>query len=81
MGVGPITGDAALMMKDSGAGVMIQSDDEAGMRRTLLEMHAKWKSNPSAAPNRRPVAHLSSKEITSSLVAILHEQVSAPLSA
>lgn len=77
LGVGPVSGDAALMIKDTRAGVMIASDDEAGIRTALRETYGKWKDNDHARPDHNHVRHLSRKEITGTLSRILYEQLPA----
>lgn len=75
LGIGPVSGDAALMMNDTGAGEMIPSDDESGIREALRDAHNRWKNNPRAEPERHPMTHLSRKEITGTLARILREQL------
>lgn len=59
LGVGPVEGDAATMIREVGAGKMVSSDDQEGLVRALSEYFGTWKrgdqlfTNPPAQYTRR----------------------------
>ena len=71
MGVGPVSGDAALLLNETQAGVMIASDDQDGMRSALREAYLKWKYNAEPQVNRTSVKKLSRREVTGTLAQLL----------
>lgn len=75
LGVGPVSGDAALLLKETQAGVMIASDDEDGMRSALREAHVKWKCSAVPQINRRSVKKLSRHEVTGTLAHLLEQHI------
>lgn len=75
LGVGPVSGDAASVMKETKAGRMIGSSDEAGIRDSLKEVHGNWKNSHRAEPDRNHVKRWSRKEITGALADILQDQL------
>ena len=75
LGVGPVSGDAAVLLDETQAGVMIASDDHAGMRRELRNAYLKWKNIPEPQVNRGKVKDLSRREVTARLGEILRQQI------
>jgi glycosyltransferase involved in cell wall biosynthesis len=71
LGVGPATGDAATLLKEAGAGVMLEGDDQAVIRKTIRELHKTWQAAQTPNTHRAGAAKFSRKEITRQLVEIL----------
>jgi glycosyltransferase involved in cell wall biosynthesis len=70
LGVGPATGDAATLLKEAGAGLMLEGSDQHGIRNTIRELHKNWQNKQTARIN--PAAKkFSRKEITRELVELL----------
>ena len=70
LGVGPARGDAAAVLNEAGAGVMLEGNDQHGIRSTIRELHRKWQTTPT--PKINPAAKkFSRKEITGKLVQLL----------
>jgi glycosyltransferase involved in cell wall biosynthesis len=44
LGIGPANGDAAALLADTGAGIMLGYSDKAGMKQFMLDQYAKWKA-------------------------------------
>ncbi|MEX2235798.1 MAG: glycosyltransferase family 4 protein [Cyclobacteriaceae bacterium] len=75
LGTGPTQGDAAHLLKETGSGVMVESDDEQGMRAMLREAYTNWQTHPGMrAPSRR-IQEFSRKQITGRLTEILKYQL------
>ena len=75
MGVGPVSGDAALLLNETQAGVMIASDDQDGMKSALREAYLKWKHNDEPQVNRTSVKKLSRREMTGTLAQLLQRHI------
>lgn len=73
LGVGPTDGDADTLLRETGAGTMLASDDLEGIRSALRNAHVEWQR--STTPQRKiyGAARFSRKAITGELVAILSE--------
>lgn len=71
LGVGPVEGDAAALLKETGSGVMLDSDDLTGMRKVLLEGYESWKVLQKPDLNLSKAQRFSRKQITGQLVEIL----------
>lgn len=76
LGVGPKNGDAAALLQETGAGIMVASDDLPGIRAFLKTSHQKWKQSGGLGPTRGAVTRFSRREITAELVSILSESQS-----
>jgi glycosyltransferase involved in cell wall biosynthesis len=70
LGVGPLDGDAAALMKSSGIGIMIDSDDLAGIRQQVLAEFNRWKTGVGPGM-RKPVEQYSRRGTTATLVRLL----------
>lgn len=77
LGVGPPAGDAASLLAETGAGVMVASDDAEGVRTALREAYQRWLTNPAPGVDHDRVKHLSRREITGRLANILEQQIPA----
>jgi len=71
MGVGPTDGDAAALIKETGAGVMVESKDEAGIRKALDDAYRGWQRDEKPHINFSGVQAFSRKQITAQLADIL----------
>lgn len=76
LGVGPIGGDAAAVLDETGAGVMLEGSDVPAIKRTLLEAYREWQTSPEPRVERRPsVARYSRRAITGELVSLMENRV------
>lgn len=71
LGVGPCQGDASTLLNETGAGVMVESDDYTGMRQALHETYGNWRAVQKQKVNIR-TQRFSRKQITGQLVEILN---------
>lgn len=69
LGVGPTDGDAAMLLKETKSGVMV--DDERDIRRAVREAYANWKTRDDLVVQHANIAQFSRKEITRQLVNLL----------
>lgn len=72
LAVGPTQGDAAAVLAETKAGVMV--DDENGIRRALNEAYDSWKFKDSLVVQHSNIARFSRKEITGQLAKILAQR-------
>lgn len=71
LGVGPAAGDAGVLLQETGAGVMVESGDEAGMRKSLRDAYAHWRANEKPVVRRSQVERFSRRALTGQLADIL----------
>lgn len=71
LGVGPVRGDAATLLKETGAGEMIASEDQEKIRRTLREAHLMWRNSAPPKVNTAATTRFSRRELTGQLAEIL----------
>lgn len=71
LAVGPVSGDAAKLLQETGSGVMLESNDQAGIQKTLRDLYTKWQRLPQPDVNPVKAPRFSRKEITGQLVNIL----------
>ena len=71
LGVGPVNGDAATLIKETGAGVMQETGDAEGIRRALRHMYSRWQGSTTPSVNEVAIRRFSRREITGELVRIL----------
>jgi glycosyltransferase involved in cell wall biosynthesis len=71
LGIGPVQGDAGTVLAGTGAGKMIDSDDIAGMKDSLLMQFMRWKENPQPVIHTAGIQTYSRKEITRRLTGLL----------
>ena len=69
-GTGPENGDAAMLLKDSGAGVMLSEREKEKIKATLLTLYQAWKEGNGNATSRAD-AKYSRREITRRLTEYL----------
>jgi glycosyltransferase involved in cell wall biosynthesis len=70
VGVGPVDGDAAALLRDSGAGTMVDGNDDAGIRARIKSVYGNWK-NGQIIQTGSLVTGYSRKAVTKKLVALL----------
>jgi glycosyltransferase involved in cell wall biosynthesis len=70
LGVGPTRGDAADLLKETGAGALIDSGDLSGIRMSLRGLYKNWQIEYKANTHSA-VSKYSRKELTGKLVEIL----------
>ncbi len=68
-GIGPVEGDAAAILKEARAGIMIERGDEQGMTTALMERFRLWKSG--VREQGRDVSDFSRKALTKKLSGLL----------
>ena len=71
LGVGPVSGDAAALLRETGSGEMLDSRDAAGMRSLLLRHFENWKQNAIAPYRNGKTSNYSRQHITGKLVELL----------
>ena len=71
LGVGPEGGDAGRLLKETGAGVMVESTDVTGIQKALRDAYERWKEHATPQVDLQKVRKFSRKEITGQLAAIL----------
>lgn len=69
LGIGPVEGDAAGILKETNAGLIHEREDEAGIISSLKMFYAKWKDT--AVNSDRGINKYSRKELTEQLVKLL----------
>lgn len=74
LGVGPTQGDAAALLKKTGAGTMLAGEDEEGIRKILREVYGLWRDQPRQTVDHHGVKELSRKSLTGQLAEILSEE-------
>jgi glycosyltransferase involved in cell wall biosynthesis len=74
LGIGPVDGDAANLLKVSGGGAMIASEDIDGIGSVLSTMYEEWKDgvDRKTAPNH--MKQYSRRAMTGTLVEVLQQQ-------
>jgi len=75
LGVGPVDGDAATLLKDTRGGVMVASQDEAGIREVLRKTHQDWQESATPKVDIAQAKALSRRAITETLSGILQQQL------
>jgi glycosyltransferase involved in cell wall biosynthesis len=71
IGVGPVAGDAGRLLKETGAGVMIESADVVGIQKALRDAYKSWQEHSTPRVDLGKVRRFSRKEITGQLAAML----------
>jgi glycosyltransferase involved in cell wall biosynthesis len=71
LGIGPVYGDAATLLKETGAGEMIDSGDISVMKEKILDQFGLWKNHPEPVIRKAGVQKYSRKEITRRLTDLL----------
>jgi glycosyltransferase involved in cell wall biosynthesis len=71
LAVGPVTGDAATVLNETGCGVMVASEDVKGIREALAKTYQNWKRNQTTPVHWNQIQRFSRKEITIDLARIL----------
>lgn len=71
LGVGPVKGDAARFIHETGSGVMVESEDETGIIKAIDEAYRRWQQHHTPEVNPRGVQRFSRKQLTAQLASIL----------
>jgi hypothetical protein len=71
LGVGPVDGDAAQLLNESGAGRMVDSFDEPGLKKTLKEYFESWKASLVPVIKTSAMLNYSRRAITGRLVELI----------
>lgn len=71
LGIGPAGGDAAALLKESGAGEMIEAGDAGAIERNLISAFELWKQGQVRKPLGDAVKRYSRQALTRSLVELL----------
>lgn len=71
LGIGPSDGDAADLLRETGAGVMVESGDVSGIKSALAGAYSKWCQNKETVIDLKYVQRYSRKAITGQLSSIL----------
>lgn len=71
LGIGPSDGDAADLLRETGAGVMVESNDVSGIKSALAGAYGKWRQNKETVMDLKYVQRYSRKAITGQLSSIL----------
>lgn len=76
LGVGPAEGDAAALLKETGAGEMIEAGDDGAIERSLISAFGLWKQGLGRKALSAAVNKYSRRELTASLVELLRVDTS-----
>ena len=71
LGVGPASGDAATLLKATGAGVMIEGDEEEAIQNSLRRAYKRWRMHEQPQVDFSRVNQFSRKALTEQLTEIL----------
>ena len=77
LGVGPVDGDAGSLLRDTRAGRMVASEDEAGVRAVLRQTHSDWRGSIGPNVDHTHAKTFSRRAITKTLAGILQHQLHA----
>jgi glycosyltransferase involved in cell wall biosynthesis len=77
LGVGPIDGDAAAILKETGRSAMVDFDDEPAIRQRLTEAYTQWLHHGKQLPKHNPqgAARYSRESATKTLSRLMEEVV------
>jgi hypothetical protein len=70
LGTGPENGDAAMMLKETGAGAMFDDSEKEKIKATLLSLYQAWKGGNGSVTSRADTKY-SRREITRQLTEYL----------
>lgn len=70
LGVGPVNGDAAALLRSTTSGEMIGSDDLSGIKDVIRKRFLEWKRVPSAVITKSGATQYSRREITRQLISL-----------
>ncbi|HEY0654413.1 MAG TPA: glycosyl transferase [Chryseosolibacter sp.] len=71
LGIGPESGDAASLLAESGAGVMIDGGRKVAIKQYLQERFKKWQESPTALVKKSAANAYSRKALTQRLITLL----------
>ncbi len=73
LALGDPEGDAARIIRDSGAGVVVRWDDQESIQNTLQSLFKAFGNNSLPVPDNESVRKFSRKELTQQLVSLLNQ--------
>lgn len=73
LGIGPAAGDAAALLDESGAGIMIEADDTKGVEEYVRDTYAAWKKGELRRNTSAPTTY-SRRALTKRLTEILDNE-------
>ena len=76
LGVGPVDGDAAAVLREANAGVMCADEDVTGIQAALISRYRAWKEGSQTAVAGAALNKFSRRELTGRLAALLDTQQS-----
>jgi len=71
LGIGPTVGDAASVLKEANAGVMVESSDKQGIKESIKRLFREWITQESSLVKKDFLSKYSRKAITEKLVTLL----------
>jgi glycosyltransferase involved in cell wall biosynthesis len=74
LGIGPANGDAAIILKETNTGVMIDFDNEKGLSGALESLHNKYTTDGTSMIVSSSAEHYSRRMLTGELVRILNHK-------
>ncbi len=69
LGIGPTNGDAAVVLKETNAGIILERVDHDGIKDALMKFYASWRDGNTAST--RDVSRYSRKNLTLQLMTLL----------
>jgi glycosyltransferase involved in cell wall biosynthesis len=76
LGLGPVKGDAANLIQESGIGVMLDGEDADGMKHYVLDQFRAWQNGSVRSLNTAGANNYSRRAITIKLAKLLEQQAS-----
>ncbi len=70
LGIGPTNGDAAVVLKETNAGIILERVDHDGIKDALMKFYASWRDGNTAST--RDVSRYSRENLTRQLVSLLN---------
>ncbi len=71
LGIGPAQSDAAALLKETGSGSVIESDDEKAIRQQVRATYGKWRKHEKLQVNGEKLEKYSRRDITRQLTFLL----------
>lgn len=69
LGTGPADGDAAQILKETGAGVIVEVSDKAGLNQALIQLFNNWQQG--VKPDPKSIARFTRNALTDQLIKLL----------
>jgi glycosyltransferase involved in cell wall biosynthesis len=74
LGVGPVDGDAGILLRETACGIMVDSNDSAGIKKALRSAYSGWVTKTQPYVNVGGVSRFSRQKITGQLVDIMQRR-------